>query len=177
MTRCWRSCSRRMRLSSGEASSARVPSGWILPLDGLAKGLSEGAERGGKLGEAGAVCRRRGRGARGERACQAATSLARRARWDFRASRAAPGIWALAASWVGSKRPRKSKVPPEVRKARISRCAGAAGRSRGDRRRARGRGSRRGQGGPGAAGDVIAEGGATERGGAGFVEEGGDRRQ
>ena len=27
MTRCCRSCSRRMRLSSGEASSARVPSG------------------------------------------------------------------------------------------------------------------------------------------------------
>ena len=78
MTRCWRSCSRRMRLSSGEALSASEPSGWMVRSMDSASGrrlvvsADESVESPGSLptSRAGGDC---------SSDCQEATSLARRA--------------------------------------------------------------------------------------------------
>ena len=52
MSRCWRSCSRRMRPSSGEALSASEPSGWMVRSMDSASGRRLVVSADGKLGEA-----------------------------------------------------------------------------------------------------------------------------
>ncbi len=67
------------------------------------------------------VCRRGARAGDCKSACQAATSLARRATaCSSLASSAAPGIWALAANCVGSKRPPRGMETCSVSSRRTS---------------------------------------------------------